>query len=288
MLRLLVEHSLKSIRRYRLTTLYIVAGIALSAAHPPFAFYKTRVMALMQSQDATHAPPRTTDPSRFQLDFGESPLTISFHVARIAIAGWLAFLDAFWDARSRIKEWALIRLYGGYPSLVAGFQYFYLALLGALIECMGSEPAKLGSLSRRRFRRHSVHLVPQSLPLCSQLDAFHNVLLARRMQGKTLPANCHRILSELGMQNRLGFYPSNLSVGESQRVCIARGLATEVPLLLIDEPTTNLDDGYVSMLVKLFREAKNAGRSLIVVTNDSRLTHLADHVIFLNFAGTDA
>jgi len=60
-------------------------------------------------------------------------LIISFHVARIAIAGWFAFLGAFWDARSRIKEWALIRLYGGYPSLVAGFQYLCLALLGSLI-----------------------------------------------------------------------------------------------------------------------------------------------------------
>lgn len=133
MLRFLVEHSLKSIRRYRLTALYIVAGVTLATAHTPFAFYKMPVMVLMQSQDSTHAASRTRDLSQFQLDFGESPLIISFHVARIAIAGWFAFLGAFWDARSRIKEWALIRLYGGYPSLVAGFQYISLALLGALI-----------------------------------------------------------------------------------------------------------------------------------------------------------
>ena len=69
----------------------------------------------MQPQDAAHASSRIPDPSRFQLDFGESPLMISFHVARIAIAGWFAFLGAFWDTRGRIKEWALIRLYGGYP-----------------------------------------------------------------------------------------------------------------------------------------------------------------------------
>jgi hypothetical protein len=70
--------------------------------------------------------------SRFRLDFGEPPFFI-FHIARITIAGWLAFLGAFWDVRRRMKEWALIRLYGGYPSLVAGFQYFCLSLLGALI-----------------------------------------------------------------------------------------------------------------------------------------------------------
>ena len=155
-------------------------------------------------------------------------------------------------------------------------------------QCMGSESAKLGWLSQRRFRRHSVHLVPQSLSLCSQLDAFHNVLLAQGLQGKTMPANCHRILSELGLQNRIGFYPSNLSVGERQRVCVARGLATEVPLLLIDEPSTNLDDGCISPLVKLFRDATKAGRSLVVVTNDTRLTRLADRVISLNFTATNA
>jgi hypothetical protein len=102
-------------------------------AHTAFTFYKLPVMILVQPQDGTHAPSKTPDLPRLKLDFGESPLIISFHVARIAIAGWIAFLGAFWDARNRIKEWALIRLYGGYPSLVAGFQYFCLALFGALI-----------------------------------------------------------------------------------------------------------------------------------------------------------
>ncbi len=155
------------------------------------------------------------------------------------------------------------------------------------IRCMGSEPAKLGSLWRRRFRRRSVHLVPQSLPLCSQLDVFHNVLLAQCFQREILPAVCRAVLSEIGLQDRLDFFPANLSIGERQRVCIARGLATNVPLLLIDEPTTNLDDGCVSILVKLFSDAANAGRSLIVVSNDPRLTQFADRVIFLDFTATD-
>ncbi len=133
MLRFLVKHFLKSIRCHQLASLYLVAGIALATAHTPFAFCKMPVWILMQPQDANYAPPGNPDLSGLQLDFDESPLIISFNVARIGIAGWFAFLGVFWDARSRIKEWALIRLYGGYPSLVAGFQYFSLALLGALI-----------------------------------------------------------------------------------------------------------------------------------------------------------
>jgi putative ABC transport system ATP-binding protein len=154
------------------------------------------------------------------------------------------------------------------------------------IQCMGYDLGSLGFISRRRFRRRSVHLVPQSLPLCSQLDVFHNVLLAQRLQGKALPATCRDVLLKLGLQNRLDFSPSHLSIGEKQRVCVARGLATGVPLLLIDEPTANLDRECVSMLVKLLRNATNAGRSLLVVSNDPRLTSFADRVIFLTFALT--
>ena len=155
------------------------------------------------------------------------------------------------------------------------------------IRCMGLNPGQFGLIARRRFRRHSVHLVPQSLPLCSQLDAFHNVLLPQhiRREGR-FSASCN-IVSKLGLQNRLNFFPWQLSVGERQRICIARGLASDTPLLLIDEPTANLDDSIVSVLVGLFKDATYSGRSLIVVTNDSRLTPLADRVISLNFVAAE-
>lgn len=156
------------------------------------------------------------------------------------------------------------------------------------IRCMGLNPEQFGLISRRRFRRHSVHLVPQSLPLCSQLDAFHNVHLPQHIRRKSSFTASYNIVVKLGLQNRLKFFPYQLSVGERQRVCIARGLAAETPLLLIDEPTANLDDSIVSILVKLFKDATYAGRSLIVVTNDSRLTPLADRVISLNFVATES
>ncbi len=156
------------------------------------------------------------------------------------------------------------------------------------IRCMGSNPAEPGLISCRRFRRHSVHLEPQSLPLCPQLNAYQNVLFPQRLRGEYLPASCRNVVLTLGLQNRLNFSPHQLSVGERQRVCISRGLATDVPLLLMDEPTTNLDDGSVSILVKLLKDAKDAGRTLVVVSNDSRLTNSADRVIALNFTSSDA
>jgi putative ABC transport system ATP-binding protein len=113
------------------------------------------------------------------------------------------------------------------------------------------------------------------------------VLLAQRLQGRVSPDICRKFLSSLGLQNRLDFLPSHLSVGEKQRVCVARALATDVPLLLLDEPTANLDSECVSTLVKLFRETTKAGRSLIVVSNDPRLNNFADRVIVLSATGLD-
>jgi len=131
-LRFLVKHSLKSIRCYRLTALYIVAGVALATAHAPVRHNKPAAVPSMQQKDVNHPPSRKAVLSRFRLDFGEPPsgLSAGIHIARITIAGWLAFLGVLWDVRRRMKEWALIRLYGGYPCLVAGFHYFCLALLG--------------------------------------------------------------------------------------------------------------------------------------------------------------
>jgi hypothetical protein len=74
---------------------------------------------------------------RFQVNLGDPPsaISVSFHIARIIIAGWIAFLGVFWDVRRRMKEWGLIRLYGGCPSRVAGFQFLCLGLAGTFIGC---------------------------------------------------------------------------------------------------------------------------------------------------------
>ncbi len=137
MVYLLARHFWNSVGFYRLTALYLVAGVALATAHTPLRHHKPPAVPSMDRIDASQSPPRMPIMPRFQLDFGEPPsdASIVFHIARITVAGWIAFLGVFWDVRRRMKEWALIRLYGGYPSLVAGSQYLCLALAGALIGC---------------------------------------------------------------------------------------------------------------------------------------------------------
>lgn len=135
MVHLLAGHFWNSVRCYRLTALYLVAGVVLATAHTPVRHHRPSAVLSMQQEDVSQSPSRMPMMQRFQMNFGEppSPIFVSFHIARIVIAGWIAFLGVFWDVRRRMKEWALIRLYGGYPSLVSGFQYFCLALLGTLI-----------------------------------------------------------------------------------------------------------------------------------------------------------
>jgi putative ABC transport system ATP-binding protein len=145
-----------------------------------------------------------------------------------------------------------------------------------------SHRSMLGYVSFSRSRCDAVHLVPQSLPLIPQLDVLYNVLFVQRIlrDGRS-PDACRHLLIKLGLQRRLEPIPSQLSVGEKQRVCVAQGLATDAPVLLIDEPTSNLDSDCVSLLVKLFRETTQVGRALLVASNDPRLTPLADRVISL-------
>lgn len=125
----LVKHVWKSIHCYRLTAVYLVAGVVLITAQTGFMH---RSPSAMQQENVDHAPLRTEVLSQFRLDVGEPPHSF-FRIACITIGEWFAFLGVYWDVRRRMKEWALIRLYGGHPSFVAGLQYFALSLLGALI-----------------------------------------------------------------------------------------------------------------------------------------------------------
>lgn len=131
-LRSLSGHVWKSIRYYRRFAVYFVAGVVLATSHTPIIVSFPEATLSVYQGAANQVPQRTPIPARFRLDIGEPPASI-FHIARIIIAGWFAFWGVFWDVQKRAKEWALIRLYGGHPSLVAGFQYFCLTLLGALI-----------------------------------------------------------------------------------------------------------------------------------------------------------
>jgi hypothetical protein len=137
MVHILAGHFWKSVRCYRLTAFYFIAGVALATLHTPVKHDSPPDGHFIQQEAVDPSPLRMPAAQRLQMNFGDPPsaISVSFHIARIVMAGWIAFLGVFWDVRRRMKEWALIRLYGGYPSLVAGFQYLCLAFMGMLVGC---------------------------------------------------------------------------------------------------------------------------------------------------------
>lgn len=134
------------------------------------------------------------------------------------------------------------------------------------------------------FRCVNVGFVFQSYNLISTLTAMENVAFAIELAGfsddrvKKRPKD---LLAEVGLSHRADHFPSQLSGGEQQRVAFARALANDPPLILIDEPTANLDEKTALEIVKLLANLKHKGKTVLVATHDERIFELADRVLHL-------
>jgi putative ABC transport system ATP-binding protein len=93
------------------------------------------------------------------------------------------------------------------------------------------------------------------------------------------PAAAGRNLATVGLADRGGRLPLELSGGEQQRVAIARALACQPPILLGDEPTGNLDSGIAMDMFKLLRGLNEQGTTVVYVTHDPALAHLAHRIV---------
>ncbi len=132
------------------------------------------------------------------------------------------------------------------------------------------------------FRRMSVAFIFQSFNLFPGLTALENVQFAVDVTGGKDREVVHRVLTEVGLSERVKHFPHELSGGEQQRVAIARALATGNPVLLADEPTGELDfHTGVSILELLHRQA-DSGKAVVVVTHNREISRVADRVVELS------
>jgi len=145
-----------------------------------------------------------------------------------------------------------------------------------------------------QVRRHLVGFVFQTFNLLESLSAAENVEVALNfagVTGKEARQRATRLLVDLGMKDRLHFSPRALSVGEKQRVSIARALANDPKIILADEPTANLDSKHGHDVVALLRDvAKKQGRTVLIVSHDHRIREVADRILWLEdgqFKDTD-
>jgi putative ABC transport system ATP-binding protein len=132
------------------------------------------------------------------------------------------------------------------------------------------------------FRLINSGFIFQNYNLISTLTAEENVMFPMNLAGMNLKEQRERaidLLRKIGLGERREHLPFQLSAGEQQRVAIARALANDPPIILADEPTANLDQNTSLFIRNLFKDMKNSGKTIIVVTHDDYLIELADKII---------
>jgi putative ABC transport system ATP-binding protein len=144
----------------------------------------------------------------------------------------------------------------------------------------GCEVSALSSAARARFRTEHVGFVFQLFHLLPYLNVLDNVLIAA--PGRVRPGpreEAARLLDRFGLSDRLSHVPGQLSVGQRQRVAMARALLNRPRLLLADEPTGNLDTDSAAALMAALAEFQHGGGTILLVTHDRQLAERADRVV---------
>ncbi|MDX3852360.1 ABC transporter ATP-binding protein [Streptomyces sp. AK02-01A] len=134
-----------------------------------------------------------------------------------------------------------------------------------------------------KFRRRRIGFVFQQYNLLPTLTVAQNTTLPLRLAGRRVDrARTERILTQVGLGDRLGHRPDQLSGGQRQRVAIARALVTEPSVIFADEPTGALDTRAARDVLRLLRQAVQIhGRTVVMVTHDPVAASYADSVLFL-------
>jgi putative ABC transport system ATP-binding protein len=133
----------------------------------------------------------------------------------------------------------------------------------------GCDITRLSEAGRDRFRADKIGYVFQTFNLLPGFSALENVLLGMSFAGARPDApRARRLLERVGLAHRLSHRPAMLSVGEQQRVAVARALANRPKLLLADEPTANVDSAHQQQIIDLVRQTcREEEVALLLVTH---------------------
>jgi putative ABC transport system ATP-binding protein len=146
----------------------------------------------------------------------------------------------------------------------------------------GEEVHAMSSTELDSFRADKIGFVFQQFHLIPYLSALENVMLAQYFHSMTNAADARAALERVGLAARADHLPSELSGGEQQRVCIARALINDPPILLADEPTGNLDAANQKIVADILRELHAGGHTIGMVTHDPEMAALAERKIALS------
>jgi alpha-D-ribose 1-methylphosphonate 5-triphosphate synthase subunit PhnL len=150
---------------------------------------------------------------------------------------------------------------------------------GALIDLANAEPRQI--LSVRRATIGYVSQFLRAVPRVPTLDVVAEPLVANGVARAVAREQAGHLLRTLNIPERLwALPPSTFSGGEQQRVNIARGFISDLPILLLDEPTASLDSVNREVVVNLIDEKKRAGVAMVAIVHDDEIRHLiADRIV---------
>ena len=152
-----------------------------------------------------------------------------------------------------------------------------------VIKTAGIDLTRLNEDELACFRRENIGIVFQDFHLIPTMTAHENVAVPLEFSGIKNAVNLAKEqLNAVGLNHRLGHYPSQLSGGEQQRVALARAFASQPKILLADEPTGNLDGKTGKAVMDLlFQLQKTTGTTLMLVSHDPILANRCDRIISL-------
>lgn len=148
----------------------------------------------------------------------------------------------------------------------------------------GQDVSLFSSNALSQIRSRMIGFVFQQYHLLTRLTAKENVILPMRYAGfgpKVREARAKELLERVGLLHKANHYPSMLSGGEMQRVCIARALANRPALLLADEPTGALDKATGRKVMALLEEWNQEGNTLVLITHDETLAMRAPRIFHI-------
>jgi putative ABC transport system ATP-binding protein len=148
-----------------------------------------------------------------------------------------------------------------------------------IIEINGKDIGPLSESKKDRFRADHIGYVYQTFNLIQGFSALENVILAMMFSKQGVnKEKAEALLVQMGLKDRLHYKPSQLSVGQQQRVCIARAVINNPLLILADEPTGNLDEANSKEALALLREVAK-DKMLLLVTHEQEVVKTFDKVI---------
>ena len=152
---------------------------------------------------------------------------------------------------------------------------------GGVVSIDGKVMTRRPEPERAALRASGIGMLFQTANLIEHLSVDQNVALAQQLAGRPDTARRAQVLGELGLTERAGANPSQLSGGEAARAGLAVALANDPPVVLADEPTGEVDKAIEHRILDLLRARADAGAAIVVVTHSEAVAASADRTIAL-------